>query len=219
VVKVTSSAGVVTLTRRYDAWGGPEVGATESGYAFTGREWDAETSLYYYRARYYDPLAARFLSEDPIRLLGGLNLYQYVSANPTGWLDPFGLKMSPAECEAFLRQLLEKIRLLRGEFDKYNPYQDSLGGSPMKWGSGATKPYGHALEIEDLQRGIRQDVDTYYKECGNPPDPATRNELRCGQELADRPVIRLPPRTMEDDNWKLLLLLFILRAMALAAAA
>ena len=68
IVKVTNAAGAVTLTRQYDAWGNLEAGASEPGYAFTGREWDPETGLYYYRARYYDAKAGRFMSEDPIGL-------------------------------------------------------------------------------------------------------------------------------------------------------
>ncbi len=60
--------------------------------AFTGREWDPEIGLYYYRARYYDPKAGRFLSEDPIGFAGGdVNLYSYVWNNPTLFADPFGL--------------------------------------------------------------------------------------------------------------------------------
>jgi RHS repeat-associated protein len=62
-----------------------------SGYAFTGREWDAETGLYYYRARYYDPKIGRFLSEDPIGFMGGANFYAYVEGNPLTLVDPFGL--------------------------------------------------------------------------------------------------------------------------------
>jgi len=60
-------------------------------YTFTGREWEGETGLYYYRARYYDPSLGRFLSEDPIGLAGGINLYAYVGGNPVNWVDPTGL--------------------------------------------------------------------------------------------------------------------------------
>jgi RHS repeat-associated protein len=57
---------------------------------FQGQYFDAETGLHYYRFRYYDPDVGRFVSQDPIGLLGGDNLYAY-APNPTGWVDPFGL--------------------------------------------------------------------------------------------------------------------------------
>ena len=44
----------------------------------------------YYRARYYDQTAARFLSEDPAGFPAGLNLYRYVENSPTNFIDPFG---------------------------------------------------------------------------------------------------------------------------------
>jgi hypothetical protein len=46
--------------------------------------------LYYHRARYYDPQARRFISEDPIGLDGGINLYAYVGNNPLNLTDPDG---------------------------------------------------------------------------------------------------------------------------------
>jgi RHS repeat-associated protein len=91
VVKLTNVTGAVTLTRQYDGWGNLESGANEPGFAFTGREWDPETGLYYYRARYYSAIAGRFLSEDPIGYYGGLNLYGYVDGNPANLRDPRGL--------------------------------------------------------------------------------------------------------------------------------
>ncbi len=45
--------------------------SSKGGFAFTGREWDPETNLYYYRARYYDPKIGRFLSEDPEGFIDG----------------------------------------------------------------------------------------------------------------------------------------------------
>jgi RHS repeat-associated protein len=94
VVKHTDQTGAPTHEYRYDAWGNIEAGAGEPGYAFTGREWDPEVSLYYYRARYYDPKAGRFTSEDPVpveyRRLGELNGYSYVGNNPVNRRDPSG---------------------------------------------------------------------------------------------------------------------------------
>ena len=51
--------------------------------------------LYFYRARYYDPKAGRFLTKDPIGFAGGDgNLYRYVTNNPINWMDPLGLIMA-----------------------------------------------------------------------------------------------------------------------------
>lgn len=46
--------------------------------------------LYSYRARYYDPTVGRFVSEDPVRWAGGLNLYRYVKNQPATLTDPSG---------------------------------------------------------------------------------------------------------------------------------
>ena len=54
-----------------------------------GQYADTETGLYYNTFRYFDPDVGRFVSEDPIGLLGGLNLYQY-AANADRWIDPWG---------------------------------------------------------------------------------------------------------------------------------
>jgi RHS repeat-associated protein len=62
---------------------------------YTGREWDQETGLYYYRARYYDPSTGRFLSEDPIRFNAGINFFSYSANRPTVFTDSTGLKIDP----------------------------------------------------------------------------------------------------------------------------
>jgi RHS repeat-associated protein len=59
---------------------------------YTGRDYDAETGLNYYRARYYDPVIGRFISEDPIGFDGGNNFYAYVENDPIDWTDPLGLR-------------------------------------------------------------------------------------------------------------------------------
>ncbi|MGP9737737.1 MULTISPECIES: RHS repeat-associated core domain-containing protein [Halomonas] len=65
-------------------------GSTAQPIRFQGQWHDEESGLYYNRHRYYDPQQGRYISQDPIGLLGGINLYGYV-ANPTGMADPLGL--------------------------------------------------------------------------------------------------------------------------------
>jgi RHS repeat-associated protein len=85
--------GSVTAESRYSAFGILE-SSTASGFGFTGREWDDEIGLYYYRARYYDAIAGRFTGEDPIQFDGeDNNLYAYVRNRPTRFIDPEGETM------------------------------------------------------------------------------------------------------------------------------
>ncbi|EAM1734544.1 type VI secretion system membrane subunit TssM [Salmonella enterica] len=55
-----------------------------------GQYFDDETGLHYNLFRYYAPECGRFVSQDPIGLKGGLNLYAY-APNPIRWIDPLGL--------------------------------------------------------------------------------------------------------------------------------
>ena len=57
-----------------------------------GQYYDEETGLHYNLFRYYAPECGRFISQDPIGLAGGINLYAY-APNPISWIDPFGLDL------------------------------------------------------------------------------------------------------------------------------
>jgi RHS repeat-associated protein len=86
---------------RYAPFGEMELDFDQVGMPlrFAAREYDAATGLYYMRARYYDPTIGRFISEDPIGLDGGLNLYAYTENDPVNGSDPFGLKPCSPEAE------------------------------------------------------------------------------------------------------------------------
>jgi RHS repeat-associated protein len=56
-----------------------------------GQQLDAETGLFYNRYRYYDPAGGRYVTQDPIGLAGGMNLYGYVGCDPLFYVDPLGL--------------------------------------------------------------------------------------------------------------------------------
>src|SRR2546426_3218784 len=84
VTSLSSSAGSIANTYTYDSFGKltASTGSLVNPFRYTARESDTETGLYYYRARYYDQNAGRFLSEDPVEFNGGGNLYRYVFNNP-----------------------------------------------------------------------------------------------------------------------------------------
>jgi RHS repeat-associated protein len=92
VVQETNASGTVAIEREYDPWGVLTQGASTVGYAFTGREWDAEIGLYYYRARYYAAFSGTFIADDPKGLSAGFNLTSYVDSSPLIRIDPTGLE-------------------------------------------------------------------------------------------------------------------------------
>ena len=97
-------------------------------YLFTGREYDPETGLYYYRTRYLDPVAGRFTTRDVIGLWGDEaelgNGYSYVGNNPGSLLDPFGLSEAiptyplPGPGPRTEREVFEMIRALNLEMEE-----------------------------------------------------------------------------------------------------
>jgi RHS repeat-associated protein len=66
-------------------------GAINNAIRYTGQRFDAESGLMYYKNRYYDPSAGRFIGRDPLGWEAGANLYGYVGGMPTMAVDPEGL--------------------------------------------------------------------------------------------------------------------------------
>ncbi|MBP4047302.1 RHS repeat-associated core domain-containing protein [Chromobacterium violaceum] len=95
---LTDEQGLLALEMDYQAWGqAREVIADAAGKAgirnpfrFQGQYHDDESGLHYNRHRYYDPEIGRFISRDPIGLVGGINTHSY-TLNPVIWIDPLGL--------------------------------------------------------------------------------------------------------------------------------
>src|SRR3984893_17537009 len=79
LTSLSNSAGALAQTYTYDSFGKQTAasGSLTNPFQYTGREFDSETGIYYYRARYFDPSAGRFLNEDRLRFQGGANFYRY----------------------------------------------------------------------------------------------------------------------------------------------
>jgi RHS repeat-associated protein len=89
-----STDNTVAWRGEYDEWGNllgeenPE--QLEQLIRLPGQQYDEESGLYYNRHRYYNPGQGRYITQDPIGLEGGWNLYQY-PLNPVEYIDPLGL--------------------------------------------------------------------------------------------------------------------------------
>ncbi|MBI2526320.1 MAG: Ig-like domain-containing protein [Candidatus Rokubacteria bacterium] len=103
-VALTDATGALQAEYTYEPFGATtETGADSNPFQYTGREQDAGTGLYSYRARYYHPGLQRFVSEDPIGFAGGdVNFYAYVRNNPLLWIDPWGLRYTVEQLAAII---------------------------------------------------------------------------------------------------------------------
>ncbi|MEM7991965.1 RHS repeat-associated core domain-containing protein [Morganella morganii subsp. sibonii] len=114
--ELTDSQGRIIWHGDYSLWGKlkreqhPVAGFRgQQNLRFQGQYFDRETGLHYNTFRYYAPDTGRFTQQDPIGLLGGLNLYQY-APNPLGWVDPWGW----AACGIKARAYEQKVQDMYG---------------------------------------------------------------------------------------------------------
>ncbi|EPO1594688.1 RHS repeat-associated core domain-containing protein, partial [Escherichia coli] len=95
-----SPEGETAWQGEYDEWGNllGETSAQhlQQPYRLPGQQYDEESGLYYNRHQYYDPLQGRYITQDPIDIKGGWNLYSY-ALNPVSWIDPLGLTQCDSE--------------------------------------------------------------------------------------------------------------------------
>jgi RHS repeat-associated protein len=135
-----------------------------------GQLFDEETGLIYQRARYYNPSEGRFLSPDPLGIIGSVNVYCFCLNRPFQLVDPLGLATDPcnlseAECAAVFNRIEGRAQRMEqrwNEMEKpsqilpwfgpaYNPAAGSLGSVD-----------GHLTAYEQEQQGMGNDLKEYY---------------------------------------------------------
>jgi RHS repeat-associated protein len=124
-VALTSSNATISANLNYSPYGdSAQSGSAATSFQYTGRENDGATGLYYYRARYYSPQLGRFVSEDPLGLGGGNNVYAYAMGDPVSNNDPLGLFitsvdaaciMDPGFCAEIMGQMFQNLAAISGD--------------------------------------------------------------------------------------------------------
>jgi RHS repeat-associated protein len=91
-----NSSASITSTLTYDTFGNivDEAGTSNPTVSWAGKQgyyFDSALNLYYVRQRWYDPVARRFISQDPLGFDGGdTNLFRYAMNDPVNKDDPSG---------------------------------------------------------------------------------------------------------------------------------
>jgi RHS repeat-associated protein len=141
---------------------GNEIAASAVGnvVGFTGRWWNGENNIWYFKWRMYSDKTARFLSRDPLRFIDGLNLYcNFFLVKST---DPFGL---------FVKQC-KKNGIGGAKYDGCGPpeYHKLIpeAGIPFLWlfGGFLFTPacYSHDICYQECDRSKKDCDDTFLKE-------------------------------------------------------
>jgi RHS repeat-associated protein len=108
VVALTDGSGNLVERYEYDPYGLPSFfdtndnalsqSAIGNSILFTGRDYDAETGLYYYRARTMHPSLGRFMQHDPLKYINSMNLFSYCIGNPLKYTDSYGNSVDDDVC-------------------------------------------------------------------------------------------------------------------------
>ncbi len=187
-LELLDTQGEAVWSAQYKAWGGIlhyERLEVEQPLRFQGQYEDAETGLYYNRHRYYDPDSARYVTLDPIGLLGGANSYQY-APNPVGWADPLGLarKEASAAIQPCNRQnAASKLIQLRG---KSVPHIENIltkNGYTKTKDNGPNQTWKHSDTSEVRVHKYGNLKPTGYKSGNN---AHVHKEDPCGNQVTDR---------------------------------
>ena len=183
ITSLSSSAGAVANTYTYDSFGNVTnfTGTLRNPFQYTGRESDPETGLYYNRARYYDPTAGRFVSEDPIGFRGGIDFYDYVFNNPLLWSDPRGLEVQM--CTKFWHP--HTFICVNGDCSGKYPSGNPIWSPGQIQNDSSNQSHAHCGKVPNNTPCFEQCVAKYIKRRGPSGDIYDFMFANCGQWAED----------------------------------
>ena len=201
-VFVTDGQGEIRNSYQYDAFGIP-LETTEqlnNRIRYTGQQYDELTEQYYLRARYYNPVAGRFMQED-VYQGDGLNLYAYCGNNPVVYDDPSGYarkacppkgKISESVDETSYGKSSSNCTELVPYYPANNGAESDSGSVPnsLLQGDPNTRVYLGIIDGEPDYVGIAYDVERRQSQHGDRFD-----YLR---EITTEPLTRRQARAIEQ---------------------
>ena len=180
-----ASAGQLQNSYGYSPFGeantvGPDASANPTQY--TSREND-KTGLTFYRARYYDPVLKRFISEDPLGLAAGMNGYRYVDNMPTMATDPEGelpivpLAIAYARCVAGCMAQAAAGEAIFGDIECFDVGDNAKDCAldclnPFNWGGKNLASHAKDIRKKPGPLGERKGTDALRRENKTPHDAA-----------------------------------------------
>jgi len=162
------------------------LGAFKFNLRFPGQYLDKETNLFYNYFRDYDPQTGRYAQSDPIGLIGGLNTYLYVGADPLSFVDWFGL----ADGHHWVIGPIRNDPNLSPE--ARSVFQEAKTG-PVPGGHN----YGEGHK--EYNKGVQELYERWSRE--NKIDPATMTKAQAEQFV--REVKQCPDPRVRNFNWRI----------------
>ncbi len=165
--------------------------AVDELFGYTGRDWDVDTQLQNNRARWYEPTAGRWLSQDPIGFAAGdANLYRYVGNHATGATDSSGRFRTTVHMDITLEVLLKlgyNVHKLEYGYLSNSRLADSITGANIKVDAEGTlfDPEIHAQNKNYLQRFQKLNAEIDEILCKSELAPGEQRDLfiKIGQAL------------------------------------
>ncbi|TRX73415.1 RHS repeat-associated core domain-containing protein [Pseudomonas mangiferae] len=203
-LRLTGEDGQLRWQAEPDDWAAvrAERGDTNQPIRFQGQYHDEESGLYYNRYRYYAPEFGRYVSQDPLGLLGGMNGYIYSEINPSHYSDPLGLSPfagaggmsnqqlgSYAQAQAAINSVSAELEKIKGMITWDNPFAPDYVSAEIDvyFASGSIiyTRYGDLFTSGGIVRGYPSsaggaNISAGYLVCPAAPDRKELNDFLGG---------------------------------------